>query len=328
VAASYRAPEVVERERRLAAELVRRLGLRPPVDVRALVESRAEISEEPIPARCDAVVVRLHQPGERPLVLLDPTGNWRRQRFTLGHELGHLLLPWHLGTLFCAVDTGDLIGEYAHRRAESEANRFAAELLVPQAWLQQILGASADLPEIAQAIYDADVTAHVACLQLARVLEAGWVFGVLDEDEHAELTGASPGTTVKPPPRGERLAPSFDHYSDERHLIGLGSRTVVWWHFGRRAKLPIEPADSRSSTDILRALVERHAPPAEQGTLFNRINGAVGYAYGKVRDQGLGPEELAGLLRSRFAGRDLPDALLADSLIDDYLAARAYELTT
>jgi hypothetical protein len=297
------------------------------VDVRALVESRADVSEEPIPARCDAVVVRLHQRDRRPLVLLHPTGNWRRQRFTLGHELGHLLLPWHLGTIACAVDTSDLVGEYAHRRAESEANRFAAELLVPQNWLQEILGATTELPEIADAVYGADVTAHVACLQLARVLEPGWVFGILDEDEDTELAGASPGTSVKPPPTGERLAPSFDHYSDERHVIGLGSRTVLWWHFGRSTSIT-PAAEGKSSTEILRELVARHASPAQQANLFNRINGAVGYAYGKVRDQGLGAEDLAGWLRSRFAGRDLPDALLADELLDDYLAARARELAS
>jgi hypothetical protein len=216
------------------------------------LESQAEVVEEPIPARCDAVVVRLHQRHQRPLVLLQPTGNWQRQRFTLGHELGHLLLPWHLGTILCAVDTSDLVGEYHHRRAESEANRFAAELLVPHGWLQRLIVNARELPEIADAIYEADVTAHVACLQLVRALEPGWVFGILDEDERVALSGASPDTSVKPPQVSERPAPSFDRYCDEHYIVGHGSRTVLWWHFGRPTPVPGDVGVIRASAEILR----------------------------------------------------------------------------
>jgi hypothetical protein len=45
-----------------------------------------------------------------------------------------------------------------------------------------------------------------------------------------------------------------------------------------------------------------------------------------VRAKDLRAEELVGWFRSRFAGRDLPDALLNDDLLDEYLAARAREL--
>jgi Zn-dependent peptidase ImmA (M78 family) len=55
-----------------------------------------------------------------------------RQRFTIGHELGHFLLPWHRQATFnCSAD--DL--KTTKAGWELEANRFSAELLMPQALL-------------------------------------------------------------------------------------------------------------------------------------------------------------------------------------------------
>lgn len=60
-----------------------------------------------------------------------------RQRFTIAHELGHLVL--HGDELH--IDEGfpfafrDEISSLAVDPAEIEANQFAAELLVPEAWL-------------------------------------------------------------------------------------------------------------------------------------------------------------------------------------------------
>jgi Zn-dependent peptidase ImmA (M78 family) len=51
-----------------------------------------------------------------------------RQRFTIGHELGHFLLPWHRKTNFQCT-TQDIVA--AKSEWEIEANRFAAELLMP-----------------------------------------------------------------------------------------------------------------------------------------------------------------------------------------------------
>lgn len=60
-----------------------------------------------------------------------------RRRFSIGHELGHFLLPTHLPTgrgFSCSVDDlrhGDPRDADRRKRVEAEANRFAAELLMP-----------------------------------------------------------------------------------------------------------------------------------------------------------------------------------------------------
>ncbi|MDV3128531.1 DNA-binding protein [Mycobacteroides abscessus subsp. massiliense] len=55
---------------------------------------------------------------DRPLLVLRDSDSWERTRFTVAHELGHLVLHSHA---YCSVSAAD----------ELEANRFATELLAP-----------------------------------------------------------------------------------------------------------------------------------------------------------------------------------------------------
>lgn len=58
-----------------------------------------------------------------------------RRRFTVSHELGHLLIPAHAvpaGGFHCTTaDMREARTDNQHRRQEAEANRFAAGLLLP-----------------------------------------------------------------------------------------------------------------------------------------------------------------------------------------------------
>jgi Zn-dependent peptidase ImmA (M78 family) len=58
-----------------------------------------------------------------------------RRRFTIGHELAHFLMPSHKGNRQCtAADLRENRRDNDHRRQETEANRFAAGLLMPKPW--------------------------------------------------------------------------------------------------------------------------------------------------------------------------------------------------
>jgi hypothetical protein len=90
----------LRREQRIAAHVVKRFGLTPPVDVQRVVRTFADIERDWIPGACDGLVLGLHAPRRRPLVLLKRGRPLVRERFTLAHELGHILLPWHIGDGF------------------------------------------------------------------------------------------------------------------------------------------------------------------------------------------------------------------------------------
>ena len=56
------------------------------------------------------------------------------RRFTIAHEIGHFLIPWHDASAQCAIaDMGVLRSQDARKSKEAEANRFAAALLTSTA---------------------------------------------------------------------------------------------------------------------------------------------------------------------------------------------------
>ncbi len=102
-----------------------RLGA--PVIVRRRVagewESEFAASPAPVPARDEKHLGYSSWVGrmrDRPLIVLRDSDSWERTRFTIAHELGHLVLHSHA---YCSVSPAD----------ELEANRFATELLAPAA---------------------------------------------------------------------------------------------------------------------------------------------------------------------------------------------------
>lgn len=112
--------------------------------------AKLEIQEPPVPVRklarsCGARIVRvsgddgdidgfLYQKGDEVVIGINRDQALVRQRFTIAHEVGHLLLHEH-GQIH--VDRGFRVrlrngaSSEGTNRDEMEANRFAAELLMP-----------------------------------------------------------------------------------------------------------------------------------------------------------------------------------------------------
>jgi Zn-dependent peptidase ImmA (M78 family)/transcriptional regulator with XRE-family HTH domain len=66
-------------------------------------------------------------------IVYNAESSLERRRFTIAHEIGHFLLPFHDSRAQCAKnDLGIIRSVDARRAREAEANRFAAALLLPQ----------------------------------------------------------------------------------------------------------------------------------------------------------------------------------------------------
>src|SRR3954470_4183523 len=102
-----RAPEPTPEEK-TARLLPRWFGARPPVDVRRIASEYATIKELAFPVSCDAVTIRKPGDRDRPQILLNTNSTKfePRKRFTLSHEIGHIKIPWHCGSIACHIDEG------------------------------------------------------------------------------------------------------------------------------------------------------------------------------------------------------------------------------
>lgn len=116
-----------------AKKVLKDLGIKGvPVPVEEIAERLgAKLSFEPFEGK-DEISGMLFRDGNRIVIGINSTHANTRQRFTIAHEIGHLVL--HKGAMF--VDktvrlNRDSTSSKAIDPREIEANRFAAELLMP-----------------------------------------------------------------------------------------------------------------------------------------------------------------------------------------------------
>lgn len=121
-------------EEKLAERLVKKRNLIPPFDLYQLVSEFADIEETEFPVPGDGMSIGLGGRA-RPSILLNTNQYHTRKKFTLAHEFGHVMIPWHVGTIL-SNESAFGLHEYEYSLLESEANRFAAELLMPTEWIK------------------------------------------------------------------------------------------------------------------------------------------------------------------------------------------------
>ena len=321
----------MNREEALAETVVGKYGLRPPVDVLSLAKRFADVEYDSIPGSCDGLVLGLDGRGTRPLILVERSDHPTRQRFTLAHELGHLLLPWHLGGAFACDTATDHPDFSPAANFEPEANRFAAELLLPSAWLDALISSRHDekVGNLVRNVLDAGVSTWVASFRLTERLPRGHVFAVVDSgDGKVVLSGETRGTGIGAPPQGVQLdRDRLDSFASEVEEVEVGSRRVIWWTYrGQADNFTAPEGDSRL---LLKELAQRHGTSSDSARqLVQRCNGIVGFAYDTARREGeTNAAHLYAVLRGRFAKkRGFPAGLLEDPEFDAWLRLRAAEL--
>lgn len=127
----------------LAGTLLREAGVKePPVPIEKIARDHgALISYQPFDA--DDISGLLYRSADSaPVIGVNSSNSKVRQRFTVAHELGHLLL--HEGRdlileRLVRVNFRDATSSTATDEEEIDANRFAAEVLMPRPLLERSL---------------------------------------------------------------------------------------------------------------------------------------------------------------------------------------------
>lgn len=301
---------------RYAETVCDELGLQPPIPIEELVRARARIKEEVLPNGVEAVVIE--RGLTRPTVYLSETLHPARRRFTLAHEYGHIVLPWQIGSMACNPDVGDG-HEYSDRFAETEANRFAAELLLPRSWLAKRVNDFETDP--AEALAQIAETAGVSPITAAIRIEH------IDKARIGAAVRRSNGSVYRG--SGARFPyRNIQWWTDDTLVERSGARlsrlvrgsyelcVVVLPETYREVTRPVESSKSLL-LDILRDAVEGvnwHA----------KVNGVVGAA--NSASKGVSVAEKADVLRHAFVRNAELRWFIEHSTFEDFLSAKAHEL--
>ncbi|MDP2823692.1 MAG: ImmA/IrrE family metallo-endopeptidase [Sulfuritalea sp.] len=295
-------------------------GFSPGDDLKLLASRFATIEFVPVPFDADGITIK---PGslERPQIVINSRNPPTRGKFTLAHELGHVLIPWHVGTICSHIDACfDHESEYSQQ--EGEANRFASELLAPTAWVESLFQSSRDPAMTLQRIVDTTrISAPVASIKLMQCLPSGFV---CTESYPGQPTQChrSPDTVIAAPygDNPETLA-RYDQMANERFELQHGNYRYRWWFFSRDHELPDEPLQRpwrEALADILEFVPEERRKFVQQS-----LNGIVAAAH---QNRG-GVDEAYRYIVSRVAGEDYASLVVEHPDFRPFLMARLRELS-
>jgi hypothetical protein len=322
-------PPTREPAARCAATLVDRLNISPPVDVDILADHFCDVTYDSWPFACDAIVIGLD--NDRPKVFMRKNGvGRRRRRFTLGHELGHVILPWHIGIPACVplavgfntgpvgpAAAGDVFSPERISEQEGEANLFAGELLVPRRFLESLCGE--EVADVVTELNRTDVSATAGILALARNLLPGFYF-LIDEGEQGYRDIRSSGTRLPAISSSESREAQLRNASHGFGEVVLSDRRVLWFQLSSPTNFTL-PRDERTTTQILR---DSLAHAEGDSDLFMRINGIVGGMLSK-EERAQNETQALSVLEHRFSADPQLRHFLEDSDFRLYLRRKAAE---
>lgn len=180
------------REEKIANLVLQANNLVPPYDLMKLAQTKAEVSFKPFPFKADGITVDIKS-NEPKIYINSLVQSNARKNFTIAHELGHIFLPWHKGTIV-SIENYSVSQHLLYRTMEAEANRFASELLMPSHWVKAILDSDLSFEaKLSKIIYEAKVSLEAALIKIENLCTERRY--ILKFDENAtcikEITGLS-----------------------------------------------------------------------------------------------------------------------------------------
>jgi Zn-dependent peptidase ImmA (M78 family) len=308
-------------EEKIARRLSIKYSLSPPIDIPNLVNRFADIECVELPTSADAVTIGIK--SKRPKIFLNSIYPPIRQKFTLAHELGHILIPWHVGNIISHTDLISLnISHYD--LLESEANKFASELLVPANWLIERFFKSNSLEELFSTLTTAGISNVFLSIALIQRLPPGYCFIETDRLQKVLRFNQSDGSKIPSPNISEKLiTKSYSQYSFDSYILPTGKGKIFWWHY--QQSIPESPKEKRDWRELLDAIVKDVNLPEEK---IHHIKQSIGGIIGATNSPELEESFDAFLyrLKVRLTGRREILPLLSHRDFDSFLFKRAMEI--
>lgn len=322
-------------EEKFAHRLLGRHGIIPPYNLKELVSlyARVDFLEFPIDIDADGISLGLKQ-SNKPRIYINSLCPEVRQRFTLAHELGHAIIPWHIGNIVSHTEVRrdeketslnfqlNRNGDHEYRQIEGEANRFAAELLIPTSWLTRILteiNIFSFKETLLEVMQKSGTSRDTALIKIFNALPPGYTCAEIDSSKIVINSFMSSDTQVY------RLSLNTDCTSEpysthkEKAFFNLGDRNYILWSFENSIELPNE-IDNSSWRENLDTILKDTGLESK----WQSINTILPSLFQSVKEQ---PDsEVYSRIVHRYSERDDLEVFFQHPLFKQYVIKRLKEL--
>lgn len=324
-------PEQQDPIAKLASRILKGFPTTIPVDIFALTEPYASVDFVDWAYDCDALVHGLNTP--RPEILLRTLDRVfdRRLRMTLGHELGHIYIPWHIGSITCdgmteilETPAAALGTPYSFRGQEGEATAFSSLVLMPYRALAQDANTKT-LSAFFSGLDRYGVSAQATVIRIKTLLRPGFIFRG-DYDYGGSITEeASNGTRM--PISSLHRTEQLKEAAYESGTFTIGRKRIAWYRVAEIEDFqPVD--DPRTTTQLLRAAVSvmtDGGSPSDK--VIASVNGVVSGALSKVRFR-TESEALSHVRQWTLHHSSIPPEIRSRGEFDMYLKRKVQERLT
>ncbi|MNG99320.1 hypothetical protein D3C79_584860 [compost metagenome] len=301
---------------KMAARLLNRHNLKPPFNLEALASNYASIEYHEFPFSADGITIGIGG-NERPQILINSHSPETRKKFTLAHELGHVIIPWHTGTIISHLNHLGTHLEY--RDMESEANQFAAELLIPQSWLHGLEDNFYSVEALIKTVLkDTGVSRDAAFIKIFNTIRTpivcAWIHsnGDFIKDFRTNTAPSSASFHGK-----NILNQKIFLTASSEEIFTLGDRLYKAWMFDQ---IKFDEIDPRPWRDILNQILDETG----KQHLLGSINAILPNKYCSNKD--MPEQELCSLVMQTYDGRDNLNDVVSHPLFSQYIIKRIKEL--
>lgn len=299
----------------MASRVLAIRNLTPPYDLTELANEYGDVEFINLPFGADGIIIGIGELA-RPKILINSDAPETRKKFTLAHEVGHIVIPWHTGTIVSHLDPGE--EDFDYKFMESEANRFAAELLMPTDWLCQEFETSTTIEEYFRSTLNkSGASRDAAFFKIFRSLTTPVV--CIQIDRLSRILGSARSNSA-PHISNECTTAAADMFSVEHEFerFEIDGRHYLSWKFiGKN----INDTDTRTWREILSEMLDT----TDMNNKLQSINAILAASFNK--NKLLSEPEICGSIIRAFANREELSAIFTHPLFEQYIVKRVKELS-
>lgn len=332
----------------------RRNNIESSFDIFELTKEYADLEiEHDLPFEFDAVC---YFRDTKPFILLNGDIPKTRQRFTLAHEIGHIVMPGHKSIFACnpdsvfskeydfnnmdfddfdedAWDAYDAINDYYSK--EKEANEFASELFLPEKWIKTLIYSDRSYEEIIlEALKASNLSIQAVTLAVMKWIRPGVVVKI----EHINFKGSfisfarktyvnEFGYTPKEIKQNPSLFEILKSNAQTVEIFDINNYTVTVCYLYSQIEISDEIiVPNKKSTEIILDFLYTHHIEKEAKSVYRSINGILSNLNSRTPIADMSKSEYFQEVKNTFSKRDKLAYVVESIEFQQYIYKRYDEL--